>query len=285
MNTLPFVKMHGAGNDYVFLDGFESELPQDLGALAQMISLRHTGVGSDGLVALRRPASSESDVHMQMWNADGSEGLMCGNALRCIALLMHRRHGTRDLCRIQTATRIVNVTLHQVTDDGASGEFSADLGSPSLARTLDCSRQQFPELSERQDLPEHISVHRLDIGNPHAVIFEDRLHDRLIHDFGAAIAEWSAFADGANVEWVHRVSKTHLRVRVWERGSGETRACGSGACAVVAVAVQLGYCDADREINVELPGGTLKVRRQTDGRLILRGPAEVSFEGVWRGTD
>ncbi|MCR9198920.1 MAG: diaminopimelate epimerase [Planctomycetaceae bacterium] len=280
MTQLPFVKMQGAGNDYIFLDGFRSALPADPGILARDISDRHTGVGSDGLVTIERPTDDDCDAVMRMWNADGSQGLMCGNALRCVALRLHT-HQSFERVRIRTATRVVTVITLQVAKDGQCGQFSADLGTATPATTLVCPRSEFPLLSSRDDLPQQLTLHSLSVGNPHAVVFTDHATDALVQDFGAAIARWSRFPEGTNVEWVETVNNLHLRVRVWERGSGETLACGSGACAVVAAGVQLGQLPVNQDVTVELPGGTLQVRQEPNERLQLRGPATVVFEGSW----
>lgn len=283
MSRLPFVKMHGAGNDYIFLDGFQTALPAELSELAQTLSCRHTGIGGDGLVTIEPAADDSCDAVMRMWNADGSQGLMCGNALRCVALRLYT-HQPAARFRIRTATRDVSVTSLSVAEDGRSGEFSADLGTATSRTTQFCHRSDFPHLCDREDLPRRLTVHCLSVGNPHAVVFTEHLTDSLVHDFGAALASWSRFPDGSNVEWVQTVGDTRVRVRVWERGSGETLACGSGACAVVAAGVQLGRFPAGQDICVELPGGTLRVRQDAADRLQLQGPAAVVFEGIWQGT-
>lgn len=280
MTPLPFVKMQGAGNDYIFLDGFCTALPADPGNLARILSCRHQGIGGDGLVTIEPSTEDDCDAVMRMWNADGSQGLMCGNALRCVALRLHA-HLPSSRFRIRTATRVVEVTTLQVADDGQCGEFSADLGTATSATTLICHRSEFPQLTGRNDLPQQLTLHCLSVGNPHAVIFTEHPTDALVQQFGSAIATWSRFPDGTNVEWVETLSETHLRVRVWERGSGETLACGSGACAVVASGVQLGKLPVGRDVSVELPGGTLRVRQDLNDRLQLQGPATVVFEGSW----
>lgn len=288
MTALAFIKMHGAGNDYVFVDGFRQELPNDPSTLTRQMSDRHFGVGADGLVYLIPPANDDVDVDMKMWNADGSEGAMCGNALRCIALLRHRDQPKGTEVRIGTMSGIVPTRVLRTTDDFSSGVVTADLPGPVFPdggqSTLELPPQQRAALNGGSA---KLHFTQVSVGNPHIVVFVDQLTDRCVRQLGSALSTHTRFPDGTNVEWVRIVSATELEVRVWERGSGETLACGSGACATVAAAIRGGYCQRDESVDVRLPGGVLSVCWNSptphhDDTLELTGPAEISFEGMWQ---
>jgi len=279
MTRVPFLKLHGAGKDYVFIDGFVVALPDDPQQLAQRISDRNFSVGSDGLVFLIPPADDDADVAMRMWNSDGSEGAMCGNAARCIAFWMKRERRTGNTCRISTASGLVMATILDSTESSAT--VCVQLAAP-----------QFPTLSEQSlealhlpgGLDNPLMFTQVSIGNPHAVIFVSELSDRLVRQLGSAVSQHDRFPGGTNVEWVRVESPEKLSVRVWERGSGETLACGSGACAAVAAAITRGFCEKNTDIEVNLPGGALRVKwEELQGAqpetLLLTGPAELSFLG------
>lgn len=284
MTSLPFIKMHGAGNDYVFVDGFDTPLPRNPHELAIQISNRHFAVGSDGLVFLKPPPDSDSDVQMRMWNADGSEGLMCGNAARCIALWMHRKKRVRKLCRIRTATGVVRATILEADRYHNVACVSVNLQPPAF-RSEDAS--SLPDLKLPNSNNSGLTFTGVNVGNPHAVVFVPELSDQLVHILGPQVATHPEFPAGVNVEWVSVKSPQILEVRVWERGSGETLACGSGACAAVAAAVKHGFCRRGSPVQVRLPGGILSVVWPEDSdagpaELQLIGPATVSFLGEWQ---
>jgi diaminopimelate epimerase len=276
LSNIAFIKMHGAGNDYVFIDGFVAPVPHFPEQLARTVSNRNFGVGADGLIVML--PVDHADVEMRMWNADGSEGAMCGNGVRCVALWMHLRNRVSGICRIQTASGMVTVSTAELDRDGGGGVFCVDMGQPHAATDS--------ELLPGVRLPgvdSDLEFTAVSLGNPHAVVFVDKLTDRVVRHVGHQVEHHSRFPDRTNVEWTQVVSPTELTVRVWERGSGETLACGTGACAAGIVAVQRGYCSADRETIVNLPGGRLQVCTDDAGRVRLTGPAEVSFTGTLPG--
>lgn len=295
VNELPFIKMHGAGNDYAFIDGFATRLPDNPSRLALAVSHRHFGIGADGLVLLIPPPDNSSDVEMRMWNADGSEGSMCGNAVRCVALWMclegrmagpvlRDSAGVSGLCRVKTASRLVVVTTVRVDVDQQFGLFCVDHGVPEFEIIGDEKQEVFLVLNTSQiSHPKPLNFVSLSMGNPHAVFVVDEITDQLVREIGPIVETHDRFSGGTNVDWVRVVNRRQIEVRVWERGSGETLACGSGACAAVVACVNQGLCDRNVDVLVELPGGRLTVRWAESGNVFLTGPAAVSFQGVWGG--
>lgn len=279
MSRPAFVKMHGAGNDYVFVDGFTAHLPANPECLSVQISNRHTGIGSDGLVYITPPESSAADVRMSMWNADGSEGRMCGNAARCVALWMELNGRTTGHCVIETATRLVEATTNHIDHELQRGDFCVDLGEPEFDSADGNKLEVLSDVNVPGLQLAELRFVSVSMGNPHAVFFVDELSDRLVRHVGAAVEIHTRFPGGTNVQWVTLVGENQLQVRVWERGSGETLACGSGACAAAVAAIAVGKCRRDREVLVNMPGGDLKVEWAASGKVLLSGPAVVSFVG------
>lgn len=275
--------MHGAGNDYVFLDEFRQPLPDDLPSLARAASRRHFAIGSDGLIAMAKPRQpQEADVRMQMFNADGTPGAMCGNGVRCIALWMMLQNRCADVCRIETQERIVTVSAAQLNRTAQSGLLQVTMGAPVLTDDAASTEEELCGSAEGGSLLQtSLRFTRVSMGNPHAVIFTDRLTDQRVHGVGAEIERHSAFPDRTNVEWVVVNSAVDLTVRVWERGSGETLACGSGACAAVVAGVLRGHCPGGQNVKVRMPGGVLTIRWSPGGPVLMTGPAQVAFVGEW----
>ncbi len=270
MFTIPFVKMHGLGNDYLFVDCVstdcasslaESELP----GLVRRMSDRHFGIGSDGLVLML--PSDVADLRMRMFNADGSEAQMCGNAARCVAKYAFEK----GLCEkremtLQTAAGIRRISVS--VNNGLVESVTVDMGTPEV------------ELDSLLMGNERIVFTRVNIGNPHAVVFTDASLDTVqLSDIGPKIEKHRYFPEGTNVEIVHIESRTELSMRVWERGTGETLACGTGACAAVAVAVKNGM--AERNVTVCLKGGKLLVSIEDNGCVTMTGPATMVFSGEY----
>ena len=288
MNDVPFIKMHGAGNDYVFVDGFESRLPDNASELAIAVSNRNFGIGSDGLVLLIPSADDSADVEMRMWNADGSEGSMCGNAVRCVALWMNvcNRLAGPDYvsCRVKTKSPVVDVSTLELDLRAKSGQFCVDHGSPDFDINGELKHETLSDVFVAGGpFLAPLRFVALSMGNPHAVFVVDEITDQLVVGVGSVVEKHVRFAGGTNVEWVRVINRQHIEVRVWERGSGETLACGSGACAAVVACVQQGLCDRGVNVLVDLPGGQLSVLWEESGSVHLTGPAQVSFTGVWSG--
>ena len=272
---MKITKMQGLGNDYIYVYCTEEQIP-DPSALAKRISDRHFGVGSDGLVLIL--PSNEADFRMRMFNADGSESEMCGNATRCIAKYIHDR-GLSDKEEIRLMTGAGIKILKLSLKDGKTQSVRVDMGEPVLKASEIPVR--LPE-EKAIDIPVEVCGQTfrmtcVSMGNPHAVIFVDDADRFDVHRIGAALEADPLFPRKTNVEFATVKDRHHLRMRVWERGSGETLACGTGACATLAAAVLNGYCE--RKAVLELTGGPLTVEWDPGTNHIFQeGPAEFVFD-------
>lgn len=290
-----FTKLHGLGNDYLFLDGFaapEITGRADLHELARRMSDRHRGIGADGLILLARPADpARADVRLRIFNADGSEGGVCGNGTRCAAkFLVDRGHVVpRDGGRviIDSGARLLDVVVH-LSPHGLVERATVDMGAPifELERIPVDAAEVRPLSTPSGGAPALYAIDDrqaafVSMGNPHMVCFIDHDPSRIeLEREGPRFEHHPAFPLRSNVHFVHVLSRTELRMRPWERGSGATLACASGACGVVAAGVGLGMLDHD--VLVHMPGGDLQVRadRQT-GRIFMTGEAVEVFSGDW----
>ena len=280
-----FVKMHGAGNDYIYVDCFEQESPHQPSKLAVQVSDRHTGVGSDGLILMA--PSERADARMHMWNADGSRGEMCGNGVRCVAkYLFESGIARRPALRVETDRGVLTLDLeisaglvHRVRVNMGRPILNAGAIPTTLAGDPPVRARLDVDVSRGTDCVERLEVTCVSMGNPHCVLFVDELDDSRVRILGPRIEHHSAFPNRVNVEFARLLSPREMRVRVWERGSGETLACGSGACAAAVAGRLTGATDA--EVAVHLPGGTLDVEIADDGDVFLTGPAEEVFRGEW----
>ena len=275
-----FKKYHGAGNDYVYVDARTEE--RDWPAIAVDISDRHKGVGSDGLILLKD--SDVAEIRMQMLNADGSEGKMCGNGIRCFVrfgLDINALSSGPDSVKVETGAGVLTVT--PMLANGEMTRASVGMGEPRLIPS---------EIPIALDGPGPIIDHPLSVegaehditavsmGNPHAVAFLDEDVDNyLLWQLGPQVEHHPLFPSRVNFEIVNVLGRNRLKVRVWERGSGITMACGTGACAAVVAARLHGL--VDDVVEVELPGGTLSVTWSGQGEVVLEGPVEEVFEGIW----
>ena len=289
MRKIAFTKMEGCGNDYVYLDGFSEDLrlaEGDIPSLARAVSDRHYGVGSDGLVLILPPTSPDSaDLRMRMFNADGSEAEMCGNASRCVGRFAWEHALTdRPVIRLET---LAGVKLLQRVDDagGCPSRVCVDMGTPELAR------QRIPVRPDTTSDPESPCIGQpirvldrewavtcVSMGNPHAVVFVDDVDSLDLPVVGPAFEHHPWFPSRTNTEFVQLMDAGHVRMRVWERGAGETLACGTGACAAVAAAAVNGYCDEGTDVTVKVLGGDLVVN-YTPERVLLTGSVVKVFEG------
>ena len=266
-NIIHFMKMHGVGNDYIFVDTSRYPIP-DPEAVSIKWSSPHTGIGSDGLVLIGRPDSDAADFTMRIFNADGSEGLMCGNASRCIGKYVYE-HGLTDRTsiRLLTASGMRILKLHLSPDQRVVESVTVDMMKP----VLENAAQFHPQAAE---LPQGVFV---SMGNPHYVIFVDNLDDVDVAEVGRRLERHPCFPERCNIEFA-QVLREGIRMRVWERGSGITMACGTGACATAVAAAVAGHCG--RMSRVIMDGGTLDIEwNETDGHVYLSGPATFVYEG------
>ncbi len=260
---LSFTKMHGLGNDYVYLDCTVSQ-PEDLPALAVRLSDRHFGVGGDGLICICPSACA--DFRMRMFNADGSEGEMCGNGIRCVGKFVYDK-GLTDKTSLTVETLGGIKTLELAVTGGLVSAVTVDMGIPVLEPPI--------ELSVKG---KHYTGTPVSMGNPHLVVFQEEIGSLDLEEIGPSFESCPHFPNRTNTEFIRVEGPAALEMRVWERGSGETMACGTGACAAAAAAHAAGL--AGRAVTVRLLGGELSIRWDEDtGHVFMTGPAVTVFEG------
>ncbi len=278
--VIKFTKMHGLGNDYIYINCLEGA-PRDPASLAVEMSDRHKGVGADGIILIMD--SNVADFKMRMFNADGSEGKMCGNASRCIGKYVYE-HGLTDkqIIKLETLSGIKILSL-----DVKAGKVEAvtvDMGEPVIDSPL------VPVISDRPSVINapvdtsagEVRINAVSMGNPHGVIFVEDLDKVDVHTLGRELELHPMWPDRANIEFAQVMSSDRIRMRVWERGSGETLACGTGACATVVAAAINGL--TSREVSVELLGGTLEIDWGDDGHVYMKGGATTVFTGSYPRT-
>jgi diaminopimelate epimerase len=274
-----FTKMQGAGNDYIYVNCFQETVPPQLAALARQMSDRHFGIGADGLILIE--PSDVADARMRMFNADGSEAEMCGNGIRCLAKYVYD-YGIcrRDNLKIETGAGTLSLDLQ--TDGDRVVRVRVDMGQPIVDAARIPTTLAGPTVVDREIEvgDRNLSVTCVSMGNPHCVIFVDEINDDLVLGWGPRIETDARFPSRVNVEFVQVASATEVRQRTWERGSGETLACGTGASAVCVAGVLTGR--TQRKILNHLSGGDLELEwRESDNRVYMTGPAVEVFSGDW----
>ena len=254
-------KMQGLGNDYLYFYG----LPENPSEVSKKLSDRHFGVGSDGMITIE--PSKIADFKMRIFNADGSEAKMCGNGIRCVGKYVYDK-GYTDKKHLKIETLSGIKTLDLAADCcGVIRSASVDMGKVTVCDPVTLSV-----------CGENVTCTPVDVGNPHAVVFVNDAEKAPLYTLGAAMEKHEYFKDGVNVEFVSVTGANSLRMRVWERGSGVTMACGTGACAAAAAACAAGYCEKDIPITVTLDGGDLSINVKDDGSVIMTGPAKTVCE-------
>ncbi len=259
---MKFTKMHGLGNDYLYVYG---AVPENIEALSKKLSERHFGAGSDGMIYIS--PSKIADFQMRIFNADGSEAKMCGNGIRCVGKYVYDK-GYTDKTRLTIETLSGVKTLRLRLKNGVVDTVTVSMGTAVVAspQTLEADGEAV----------EYVPV---TVGNPHAVVFCSDAETAPVATRGSVMEHHPVFPGGVNVEFVQVLSPREIRMRVWERGSGITMACGTGACASTAAAVRQGYCLPDTPITVRLDGGALEITVAPDGAVTMTGPATFVYEG------
>ncbi len=279
---MQFTKMHGAGNDYVYIDCFAHEAPSDPAALSISVADRHKGIGGDGLILIC--PSEVADAQMRMFNADGSEAEMCGNGIRCVAKYVYD-HGIcqKDQLKIETGAGILALDVE--AENGKVQRVRVDMGEPILLASKIPTTLPGDSEGKIINVPLSAGGHEfqatcVSMGNPHCVIFVDNATDDMVLGVGPRIEQDSRFPSKVNVEFVEVISPSEVRQRTWERGSGETLACGTGASAVCVAGVLTGR--TERKLTNHLLGGTLILKWDEETNHVFKtGPATEVFSGTW----
>lgn len=275
---IKFTKMHGLGNDYVYMDCTKSGVPDNVSSLAQFVSDRHFGVGSDGLILIC--ASDTCDFKMKMYNMDGSEAQMCGNGIRCVGKFVYDK-GLTNKTNITIETLAGVKVLNLNVKNGKVETVKVDMGEPIL------EAKKIPVISNEKEVVKKLVITVLDkdfkftcvsMGNPHAITIVEDVDSFDVEKYGSILEIDKHFPEKANIEFIQIIDRSTIKMRVWERGSGETMACGTGACAT-AVACNLNGLVED-EVTVKLLGGDLNIKwNKEDNHIYMTGPATTVFEG------
>ena len=273
---IKFTKMHGLGNDYVYIDAINQKIENE-SSLAQFVSNRHFGIGSDGLILICK--SEVADFKMRMFNSDGSEAEMCGNGIRCVGKFVYDKDLTnKTTVKIETLAGIKTLILN--TKDDKVETARVDMGEPIL------EAEKIPVISTEEPVKnleleaenKKFKFTCVSMGNPHAITIVENTKEFDVEKYGKVLEVDKAFPKKANIEFAQIIDRQNINMRVWERGAGETLACGTGACAT-AVACNLNGL-TDRKVNIELLGGTLNIEwNETDNHVYMTGPAVTVFDG------
>ncbi|MDQ0247254.1 diaminopimelate epimerase [Bacillus fengqiuensis] len=282
MKSFQFTKMHGLGNNYIYVNMFEERLEEEeLAALAVKVSNVHTGIGSDGMILIC--PSDSAPVKMRIFNNDGSEGKNCGNGLRCVAKYAYEHKLVQtEAFKIETLSGLVEAQVKE--ENGVVQSVTIDMGQPRLASHI------IPMHGEAMDqvVAEKTSFNgqeyemtAVSMGNPHVIFYVSNINEAPVTTLGPIVEKHEIFPEGVNVEFVEVVSENELHFRVWERGSGVTQACGTGACAAVVASVLNGHTTKGVPTTVHLAGGDLVITWKEEGTVLMTGPAETICTGTY----
>ena len=277
---MKFTKMHGTGNDYVYVNLFEETI-SDISDAAIRVSDRHFGIGSDGLIAIA--PSDVADCRMIMYNADGTEGAMCGNGIRCVAKYAYDHDiAKKEHMTIETKSGIKTIDL--TVENGKAAYAKVNMGKAILAPKEIPVKAEGDTFISREimvgDKPYTVTC--VSMGNPHCVVFTEGIDTLDLEKLGPEFEHHPLFPDRINTEFVEVIDEHTLKMRVWERGAGETISCGTGTCASTVAAVLNGYCPRGEEIAIQIRGGVLYDTYLENGDVVMRGPAVEVFHGEWR---
>ncbi len=278
-----FTKMHGLGNNYIYVNQFDENLPEErLSEIAVKVSDVNTGIGSDGLILIA--PSDRAPVKMRIFNNDGSEAKTCGNGLRCVARYAYEKGlVTGTSFQIETLAGIVDADVHP--ENGIARMVTIDMGEPHLTRgelPMIAGSEDDSMINEPIEVDgETLSMTGISMGNPHGVFFVDDIEKAPVLTIGPKLEEDERFPEGINVEFIEVVNETEMHFRVWERGSGVTQACGSGACAAVVAGVLNQTTARGEAVTVHLAGGDLDITWTEAGRVLMSGPADIICTGVF----
>ena len=274
---LSFTKMQGCANDYIYLDCRSTGVPANIAALSERLSRRHFSIGADGIICICAPVTAGADGRMRIFNADGSEAQMCGNGIRCVAQWLYTHGVEKPVLTIDTGSGCKTVTRK------GEGLWHVEMGEyTAMAAALPAVNMGEGPLV---DVPLEVEGRRwrvscISVGNPHCVTVVEDVDSMKLEQVGPAFESHKNFPERINTEFVEVVDPTHLKMRVWERGSGETWACGTGTCATVAALTEQGLCPAGEDIHVQLRGGELVIRILPGRKMLMTGPAETVCEGT-----
>lgn len=274
---MKFTKMHGIGNDYIYVNCFEEKVDNPE-KVSIYVSDRRKGIGSDGLVMIM--PSDKADFRMRIFNADGSEAMMCGNATRCIGKYVYDK-GLTDKTEITLETNSGIKFLTLFPENGKVEFVEVDMGKAILTPKdipVNSDKERFISEPVEVDGKEY-KITCVSMGNPHAIVYMGDINNLELEKIGPSFENHKLFPDRINTEFIEVIDSHTLNMRVWERGSGETFACGTGACASVVASVLNGYCNHDEEVTVHLRGGDLKITWNSDGTVIMKGPAALICDG------
>ena len=274
---LSFTKMQGCANDYIYLDCRSTGVPANIAALSERLSRRHFSIGADGIICICAPVTAGADGRMRIFNADGSEAQMCGNGIRCVAQWLYTHGVEKPVLTIDTGSGCKTVTRK------GEGLWQVEMGEyTAMAAALPAVNMGEGPLV---DVPLEVEGRRwqvscISVGNPHCVTVVEDVDGMKLEQVGPAFESHKNFPERINTEFVEVVDPTHLKMRVWERVSGETWACGTGTCATVAALTEQGLCPAGENIHVQLRGGELVIRILPGRKMLMTGPAETVCEGT-----
>ena len=277
---LSFTKMQGCANDYIYLDCRTSGVPEQIAALSERLSRRHFSIGADGIICICAPVTAGADAMMRIFNADGSEAQMCGNGIRCVAEWLHVHEpacAAKPVLKIDT--RSGRKTLTRMGEELWQVEMGAYTAMAAALPAVNMGEGPLVDLP--LEVEENLwRVTCISVGNPHCVTIVPEVDSLKLEQIGPGFEHHENFPERINTEFVQVVDATHLKMRVWERGSGETWACGTGTCATVAALTELGICPAGEDVHVQLRGGELTIRVLPGKQLLMTGAAETVCEGT-----